>query len=142
KTFILSTILLPLFFIGFTAASAYLSIKSVDKHTIAVIDNNGIFASSFRSDDVITYKYLPDVNANNFKEKGYSGILILPKDYDSGKDSIMLISEKQLGVVAEGKVKDQINSAIRNKAFLDKKIDKKILDSINSINEEKLYKFS
>jgi ABC-2 type transport system permease protein len=142
KTFILSTILLPLFFIGFIATSAYLSIKSVDKHTIAVKDNNGIFKNSFHSDEVIKYEFPDDVNAGNFKDKGYSGILIIPKNYESGGDSITLLSEKQLGMVAEDRVKDQINSAIRNKAFLDKKIDKKILDSINNIDEEKLYKFS
>jgi ABC-2 type transport system permease protein len=142
KTFILSTILLPLFFVGFIAASAYLSVKSVDKQKIAVIDNNGIFKNSFRSDEVIKYEYPSNVNAGNFKEKGYSGILIFPQNYNSGEDSIRLISEKQLGVMAEDKVKEQINSAIRNKAFLDKNIDKKILDSINNINEEGLYKFS
>ncbi len=55
KTFILSTILLPLFFIGFIAASTYFSVKSIDKHTIAVKDNNGNFKNSFHSDDLITY---------------------------------------------------------------------------------------
>ncbi|MEP6595018.1 MAG: ABC transporter permease [Ginsengibacter sp.] len=142
KTFILSTILFPLFFIGFVAASAYFSVRSIDKHTIAVRDDNGIFKNSFHSDEIIKYEYPADANADNFKEKGYSGILIIPKDYQSRQDSIMLISEKQLGVAAEDKIKDQINSAIRNKAFLDKKIDKKILDSINNVDEEKLYKFS
>jgi ABC-2 type transport system permease protein len=142
KTFILSTILLPLFFIGFIVASAYLSIKSIDKHTIAVKDDNGIFKNSFRSDETIKYEFPDDVNAFNFKDKGYSGILIIPKNYSSSQDSITLLSEKQLGMVAEDKIKDQINSAIRNKAFLDKKIDKKILDSINNIDEERLYKFS
>ena len=142
KTFILSTILLPLFFIGFVVASAYFSIKSIDKHTIAVKDDNGIFRSSFHSDEIIKYEYPKDVNTNNFKNKGYSGILIIPKDYESGRDSIILVSEKQLGMGAEDKIKDQINLAIRNKAFLDKKIDKKILDSINNIDAEKLYKFS
>lgn len=142
KTFILSTILLPLFFIGFIAASTYLSVKSIDKHTIAVKDENGIFKNSFRSDDVIKYEYPENINAENFKEKGYSGILIIPHDYQSKNDSITLLSEKQLGIDAEAKIKSQINTAIKNKAFLENKIDKKILDSINSINEEKSYKFS
>ena len=53
KTFILSTILLPLFFIGFIAASAYFSIKSVDRQKIAVEDDNGIFKTSFQSDKII-----------------------------------------------------------------------------------------
>jgi ABC-2 type transport system permease protein len=142
KTFILSTILLPLFFIGFIAASTYFSIKSVDKHTIAVKDENGIFKNSFHSDEIITYEFPDNVNSNNFKAKGYSGILIIPKDYSSSNDSITLVSEKQLGIDAEGKIKDQINAAIRNKAFLENNIDKKILDSINNIDEEKSYRFS
>ena len=142
KTFILSTILLPLFFIGFIVASAYFSIKSVEKQKIAVRDDNGIFKSSFQSDKVITYEFPPDVNMNNFKEKGYSAFLNIPDKYNSSQDSISLISEKQLGVTAEEKVRDQINAAIRNKAFLENNINKKVLDSINGIDEERLYNFS
>ena len=133
KTFILSTILLPLFFIGFIAASAYFSIKSVDREKIAVEDDNGIFKNSFQSDKVITYEFPPDVNVNNFKEKGYSAFLKIPEKYDSPQDSISLISDKQMGIAAEDKVKDQINAAIRNKAFLKNNINKKILDSINEL---------
>lgn len=142
KTFILSTILLPLFFIGFIAASAYFSIKSVDREKIAVEDDNGIFKNSFQSDKVITYEFPSDVNVNNFKEKGYSAFLKIPNKYDSQQDSISLISDKQMGITAEEKVKDQINAAIRNKAFLKNNINKKILDSINAIDEEDLYRFS
>jgi ABC-2 type transport system permease protein len=142
RTFILSTILLPLFFIGFIAASAYFSIKSEDREKIAVEDNNGIFKNSFQSDKVITYEFPKDVNANNFKEKGYSAFLRIPDKYDSFQDSISLISDKQMGMNAEDKIKGQINSAIRDKAFLKNNINKKILDSINAIDEEELYRFS
>ena len=142
KTFILSTILLPLFFIGFIAASTYLSVKSEDKQTIAVKDENGIFKNSFRNDKYITYEFPADVSANNFKEKGYSALLLIPKTFSSRQDSITLISEKQLGLSAEDKIKDQINLAIRNQEFIKNNIDKKILDSINGINEEDLYRFT
>jgi ABC-2 type transport system permease protein len=142
KTFILSTILVPLFFIGFIVASAYFSIKSVDQQKIAVKDNNGIFKTSFQSDKVITYEFPTNVNADNFKEKGYSAFLYIPEKFNSLTDSISLIANKQLGVEAEEKVKDQINAAIRNKAFLENNINKKVLDSINNIQEDQLYKFS
>ncbi len=142
RTFILSTILLPLFFIGFIAASAYFSIKSTESQKIAVVDNNGIFKNSFQSDKIITYEFPSGVNANNFKEKGYSAFLFIPEKFNSSNDSISLISNKQLGVDAEEKVKDQINTAIRNKAFLENNINKKVLDSINNIDEAQLYKFS
>ena len=141
KTFILSTILLPLFFIGFIFASAYFSATSTEKQKVAVSDNNGIFKSSFQSGNLITYEYPSDVNADNFKEKGYSAFLKIPDNYTSSSDSISLISTKQLGLDAEDKIKDQINTAIRNQAFLRNNIDKKILDSINSIDEDRMYNF-
>lgn len=142
RTFILSTILLPLFFIGFIFASAYFSIRSTEKQKVAVVDSNGIFKKSFQSDQAITYEFPSDVNANNFKEKGFSAFLIIPENYNSGGDSISLISTKQLGVDAEDRIRDQINDAIRDQAFIKNNIDKSILDSINKINEDKLYKFS
>jgi ABC-2 type transport system permease protein len=141
RTFILSTILLPLFFIGFIFASAYFSISSTEKQKVAVSDSNGIFRNSFQNSDLISYEFPADVNASNFKEKGYSAFLKIPEDYNSGGDSISLISTKQLGMDAEDKIKDQINDAIRNQAFLKNNIDKKILDSINKMNEDESYKF-
>lgn len=141
RTFILSTILLPLFFIGFIFASAYFSVTSHEKQHIAVVDSNGIFRNSFQSDDLIRYDFPSDVTENNFKEKGYSALLKIPSDYESGNDSIALISTKQLGLDAEEKVKDQIDNAIRNEAFLRNHIDKKLLDSINKVNEEEQYQF-
>jgi ABC-2 type transport system permease protein len=141
RTFILSTILLPLFFVGFIFASAYFSIKSTEKQKVAVSDSNGIFRNSFQNGDLITYEYPSDVNANNFKDKGYSAFLQIPQNYNSGADSISLISTKQLGIDAEDKIKDQINDAIRNQAFLKNNIDKKVLDSINKLDEDQSYKF-
>ena len=141
KTFILSTILLPLFFIGFIAASTYLSIKGDSSHSIAVNDQNGLFKNSFKSDKGIKYEFPADVNATNFKEKGYSAFLVIPKTFDSPTDSITLVSDKPLGFSTENRITDQINLAIKNRAFLEKNIDKKILDSINDLDEEDLYKF-
>src|SRR6185312_4649659 len=141
RTFILSTILLPLFFIGFIFASAYFSISSTEKQKVAVSDSNGIFKNSFQSSDLISYQYPSDVTADNFKEKGYSAFLKIPENYNLSGDSISLISTKQLGMEAEDKIKDQINDAIRNQAFLKNNIDKKILDSINKMNEDQSYKF-
>jgi ABC-2 type transport system permease protein len=141
KTFILSTILLPLFFIGFIAASTYLSIKGNSTSTIAVVDNNGIFKENFKDNKSIIYKFPADVDANNFKEKGYSAMLIIPVNYDSPLDSITLLSDKPLGFSTEDRVKDEIDNVIKNKAFLAKNIDKKVLDSINQLDGEKIYQF-
>ncbi|MEO7313699.1 MAG: ABC transporter permease [Ginsengibacter sp.] len=142
KTFILSTILLPLFFVGFIFASAYLSLKSEDHQKIAVIDENGIFKNSFQSDNIVTYEFPENINADNYKEKGYTAFLKIPKNFDSGSDSISLVSDKQMGMTTEDRIRDQINDAIKNRAFLEHNIDRSVLDSINKIREDQLYKFS
>lgn len=142
KTFILSTILLPLFFVGFIVAAAYFSLKSEKTQRIAVIDHNGIFKNSFESESKLTFEFPTDVNASNFKEKGYTAFLNIPKDYNAGNDSISLVSDKQLSIITEEKIKDQLNDAIKNQAFLQNNIDKAILDSINKMKEDKMYKFS
>jgi len=142
KTFILSTILLPLFFIGFIFASTYFSMQSEENQKVAVVDQNGIFKNSFQNDRSITYEFPSDVTPDNYKEKGYTAFLEIPKDYNSPQDSISLISDKQLGMSSEEKIRDQLNDAIRNKAFLQNNIDKKILDSINKMDQDNLYKFS
>lgn len=142
RTFILSTILLPLFFIGFIFASTYFSLKSVEYQKVAVVDDNGIFKTSMQGDNVITYEFPSGVSSNNFKEKGYTAFLHIPQNYESSEDSVMLISDKQLGMEAEDKIKEQLNYAIRNKAFLQNNIDKRILDSINAVDEESKYKFT
>lgn len=142
KTFILSTILLPLFFIAMIGGSAYFTAKSKENYSIAVNDNNGIFKKGFKSDDELTFHYPIGVDQNNFKDKGYDVLLNIPQNFDNPKDSIALISSKQVDIGAEERIRDQINNAIRNRAFLEKNIDSKVLDSINNIDEAKLYKFS
>lgn len=142
RSFILSTILLPLVFMGFIFASAYFSMQSNEHYRVAVVDQNGIFKNSFRNDETVVYDFPEDVNENNFKEKGYAAFLRIPYDYESKSDSIALISDKQLGMQAEGSIKDQLNEAIRNKAFLQNNIDKSVLDSINKMNENRQYRFT
>jgi ABC-2 type transport system permease protein len=142
KTFILSTILLPLFFIAMIGGSAYFTAKSKERYSIAVNDNNGIFKKGFKSDDELTFQYPAGVDQNNFKDKGYDVFLNIPKNFENQNDSISLISTRQVDIQAEERIRDQINNSIRNRAFLERNIDSKILDSINNINEEKMYKFS
>lgn len=142
KTFILSTILLPLFFVGFIAASTYFSIRSQQSFKFAVKDNNGMFQKSFHNDKNITYDFNNDVTPQNFDQKGYDGLVFIPKTIDNPGDSITLVSVKQLGIEAEDKVRDQLNGAIKNNAFIKRNIDRNVLDSINALDTEDAYKFS
>ncbi|MCO6498711.1 MAG: ABC transporter permease [Chitinophagaceae bacterium] len=142
RSFLFTTILLPLILFGFILAIAYFSTQSFENQKVAINDSDNIFRSSFRDGDGIQYEFTDDVTADNFAEKGYSAFLILPSDFSSVNDSVSLISSKQISIITEERIKDQINDALRNKALLENKIDKQLLDSINNIKQEKLYKFS
>lgn len=142
RSFILSTILLPLFFIGFVVGSAYLGMQSVEKQHIAIQDQSGIFKSDFANDGEITYDFTTGVNEENFEQKGYTAFLSIPSDYNSKNDSIKLVSGKQLSMGTEEKIRDEINNALRNKALLEHNIDKRLLDSLNNIQQEDQYRFT
>lgn len=142
RSFILSTILLPLFFIGFIFASAYFSIESIEQQRIAVDDQSGDFRNTLKNDDHITFDFTTDITPRNFAEKGYSAYLYIPSHYASTKDSLKLVSAKQLGISTEEKIKNEIDEALRNRALLQHNIDKRLLDSINNVQSDELYHFS
>ena len=142
RSFILSTILLPLFFIGFIFASAYFSIESIEQQRIAVDDQSGDFRNTLKNDDHITFDFTTDITPRNFAENGYSAYLYIPSHYASTKDSLKLVSAKQLGISTEEKIKNEIDEALRNRALLHHNIDKRLLDSINNVQSDELYHFS
>ena len=57
KTFILSTILTPLLFVGLIAAVTFISVKNVDKETIAVVDNGNIFNGKLDNAKAVTFTF-------------------------------------------------------------------------------------
>ncbi len=126
KTFILSTILTPLLFVGMITAVTVISVKNVDKEKIAVIDNSGFFKDNLENAKAITFEFPTGIDSTNYKAKGYTAILYAPDD-DSKK--YKLISKKQFGLIAEGNLEQKINAALENRMLKTKyNIDIKQLD--------------
>jgi ABC-2 type transport system permease protein len=126
KTFILSTILTPLLFVGMITAVTIISVKNVDKEKIAVIDNSGFFKDNLENAKAITFEFPTGVDSANYKAKGYTAVLYIPED-DSQK--YKLISKKQFGLIAEGNLEQKINASLENRMLKTKyNIDIKQLD--------------
>jgi ABC-2 type transport system permease protein len=143
KTFIISTFLLPIIIALFLVAIVYFSVHNSEKNTIAVNDTSGAFLNSLKSDSTqVTFIYNNDITANNFSQKGYAGVLIIPKQDSILKDTIRLISEKQLGLTNEEYIKGQLGSALQKKLFKEKKFDKSAVDSILATSVTDVYEFS
>jgi ABC-2 type transport system permease protein len=143
KSFIISTFLLPVVIVLFIAAIVYFSVHNTEKQTIVVNDVSGLFLNNLKSDSSqVTFVYNNDINGNNFLKEGYAGVLIIPKRDSINKDTIRLISEKQLGLPAEEYIKTQLGSAVQKKLFQEKKFDKKVVDSILETSVTDLYEFN
>ncbi len=126
KTFILSTILTPLLFVGLITAVTFISVKNVDKERIAVIDKSGFYKDNLQNAKAITFEFPADVDSTNYKAKGYTAVLYIPEDSST---NYKLISQKQFGLVAEGNLEQKINDALENQMLKTKyNIDVKQLD--------------
>ena len=111
KTFILSTVLTPLLFVGLITAVTLISIKNIDHEKVAVIDNDNILNGNLENTKAITFAFPQNVDSNNYMAKGFSAILYTPA---ADKNSYRLISKKQFGMVAEGDVERKINESVEN----------------------------
>jgi ABC-2 type transport system permease protein len=143
RTFIISTFLLPVILAGFIAAVVYFATHSAEQTTVAVNDLSGDFTNNLKSDTAqVTFVYNNTVNGNNFAGLGYNAVLIIPK-YDAVvKDTIRLISEKELGLNTQEYIKGQLGSALQKRLFKEKNFDKKAVDSILQVSVTDVYEFN
>jgi len=141
KTFILSTFLLPIVMIGFIAVVVVITVNSVDQYKIAVSDSSGMFKDEFKNSKMVTFAYRNDVNERNYVKEGFSGILLIPRLRTDKKDTIRLISEKQLGMMTDDAIRKEINKAVEDKMFQDRGIDRHVIDSIRENSENSVYAF-
>jgi ABC-2 type transport system permease protein len=143
KTFIISTFLLPIVIALFLVAIVYFSIHNSEKNTIAVNDMSGAFLNNLKSDSSqVTFVYDNNINANNFSQKGYTGVLVIPGKSGLRKDTIRLISEKQLALASEEYIKSQLGAALQKKLFKEKKFDKSAVDSILETSVTDVFEFN
>ena len=113
KSFILSTFLLPVMMILFILGSVFFAVKSVEKQSVAVVNDPGYFQKHLRSDSSqVVFSYPSGVDSLNYANKGYDGVLYLPAQ--PGQQPYELVSRKQFGIAARGHIEKQLNKAIEN----------------------------
>lgn len=143
KTFILSTFLLPVVIALFIGGVVYFATHSAEKTSVAVNDVSGEFTNNLKSDtSEVTFVYDNNISSGNFSKEGYNAVLIIPKYDAEKKDTIRLVSEKELGLNTQEYIKSQLGSALQKKLFKEKKFDKKAVDSILQISVTDVYEFN
>ncbi|MBS1588659.1 MAG: ABC transporter permease [Bacteroidetes bacterium] len=140
KTFILSTVLTPLFFIALIGVSTYFSHNNSEELKVAVYDQSGLFASRLKSSPNIHYTTVPQNIYDSFVLKkpveAYNGLLYIPNINVDTPKGIEYLSEKQLGVFSQDKVNSDLNDVLEQERMIRANIDTARLSEIrrNSVS--------
>jgi ABC-2 type transport system permease protein len=140
KSFLYTTILVPLVIIGFYAAIFAIGVSGThEKNKIAVIDQAGLFVSPVENSkgDESTYEIITgqslETLKGTFKDKGYDYLLYIPP-MDVTKDigNIQLFSRSPLQVNQKRKIERTIDNSIELKRLQSANIPREQYRSIKS----------
>ncbi|MFT3910172.1 MAG: ABC transporter permease [Ferruginibacter sp.] len=136
KSFLLTTILVPLIIIGFYAAIIAIAVKGgTDKQTVAVIDEGNLFNGKVDSvDKSIKLKFIQNETETGFvtkyKDQGYNAFLFIPPVNIDSPKNFRLHSQSSPSFSTTSALEDIINKAIQNKRLVAQGIDPKKYQNI------------
>ncbi|HEX7844847.1 MAG TPA: ABC transporter permease [Chitinophagaceae bacterium] len=152
KTFIISTILFPLLYLGLIFGIGYLGEKGKRKLNVAVVDQSGYFDkgrferdTSDKSAAITLLNENPDTLRSKLKEgeSKYDAVVVIPQvaNWEKGFDSLILEANRTLGMESVAPVQNKLNniwSQIKNEKLGISDTTKTILEeskvSIKPIN--------
>ena len=120
KTFIISTILFPILYLGLIFGMGYLGVKSKSRLKVAVVDSSGYFDKGRierenQKDSSSTLTVLTtnvDSLKKNFSEWGYDGYVVIPQqqNWESGIKDLLLHTSRTMGEDASDRVENKLNN--------------------------------
>jgi len=154
RTFIISTILFPLLYVGLIVGMSYIATKTNTNLRIAVIDSSGYFdrgrierENLLDSSSILTLVTDDPGNVrSHLKENGFDGYLVIPAqlNWRAGTDAngILLYTTRTLGIEAISPVKAKLNniwSSIKNeKLGIDENTRTVLQQSVISIHPQNI----
>jgi ABC-2 type transport system permease protein len=119
RTFIISTILFPLLYLGLIFGTGYIAEKTSRKLHVALIDSSGYFnkaivaeANQLDSSSYIDYVTInPDTVKKNYSSLGYDAYIIIPAiNWEVGAKNLPLKTDKTYGVAPVMQVESKLNA--------------------------------
>ncbi|HEY8389209.1 MAG TPA: ABC transporter permease, partial [Parasegetibacter sp.] len=120
KTFLLTTILLPLLLFGFYAGIIYFSVKGESEKKIAIIDQYNLLNEKLEPITGLTPVFMnnadPETLKANFEKEGFHGFLTIPADLNLDKpETISLFVKTPVGISTQERLESRINKAIERR---------------------------
>lgn len=147
KSFLLTTILVPIVIIGFYAVIIAVSINrdSSNAQKIAVLDKANLFEGSLKKDDKdkSNYVFINNETEQSFKTKykteGYNLFLYIPQQDSLGIIPISIHSESAVNLAVKSSLENKMNAAIEKQRLKAENIDpetyRKIKSDISIVNK-------
>ncbi|MBC7651065.1 MAG: ABC transporter permease [Deinococcales bacterium] len=143
KTFLLTTILLPLIIFVFYAAIIYFTVKTADDFKVVVADKANMFGGKIESKGDISFSFLNAETEETLKakvaKKEFDGYVLVREGFTSSDtDSLVFVSGKTIGMITRSDIQKRINNALENQRLLSSlNITKSQLDSLQKGNDIK-----
>ena len=118
RTFIISTILLPVLYIALIFGTSYFAARSSKVLKVALIDSSGYFTRAMvetanRQDSSSRLEYVTlhtDSLIANYTEMGYDGYMVIPaRTWEQGIDQVTLRTRKTYGTAPVMQVQSKLN---------------------------------
>jgi len=134
KTFLLSTILLPLVIFAFYAFMIYFSVQGNDDLNIAVADNANLFNGKLEAKGDVDFTFVKDKDTaslnRQIEKKAFNGYIFIPASYNVlSADTLSIVYGKTIGVISQERIKSAINKQLEQKRLLALNITQSQLDS-------------
>ncbi|HRP56390.1 ABC transporter permease [Agriterribacter sp.] len=139
KSFLLTTLLVPLVIVGFYAIIIAVSISGESNtQRIAVLDEANLFNGVIETgnNDKSTYTFIQDETEQSFKNKykkeGYSLFLYIPPLNETDHAQIKVHSQSAVNLFVKSALEKKINAAIEKKRLVAANIDPEIYKNIKA----------
>lgn len=124
KSFIISTILMPVLLIAMMAMPALMVIwSSPESKTIAVVDASGVVAPQLAGNTVMNFIPTPESADSAKANEAYNAVLVIGKDVVEKPDNIQFYTREAAGMQTEQLLTAQITDIIENQRLSKYNID-------------------
>ena len=137
KSFIITTLLMPLFFAAISVAPALIMhFATGDTKTVSVIDNSGIIAPQLESDESVAFVAIPNGDLQEELKKSLEsdnfGLLYIGEDIVANPNNVQLYTNASSSMLVEEYIVDQIEDIIEAERLKEYNINdlKQILEKI------------
>lgn len=137
KSFIITTLLMPLLFAAISVAPALIMFYATgDTKSISVIDNSGIVAQQLESDESVAFEIIPNGELQEELKKSLEsdnfGLLYIGEDIVTNPNNVQLYTNSSSSMLVEEYIVDQIEEIIEAERLKEYNINdlKQILEKI------------